>query len=193
MVKKPIKIIIEVSVRHIHLSNDDFKKLFGSDKELTPMKPLFQDGQFASWEWVTLKTVKAEIPHVRVLGPTREKTQIEISMTDAYTLGIEPLIRQSGHLEGTPGLTLVSDKGEVKTRGGVILTQRHVHASGEDAKKYGLKEGQIVSVKFEGSRGLIFNNAITRVKDDYVWRFHIDTDEANAAGIQQGDEGEVII
>jgi len=193
MSKQPIKIIAEVSARHLHLSKDDFEKLFGKDKKLTPMKPLFQDGQFAAWEWVTLRTAKAEIPHVRVLGPTREKTQIEISLTDAYTLGIEPLVRESGNLEGTPGLTLISEKGEVKTRGGVILTLRHIHASDKDAEKYGLKNGQIVSVKTLGQRALVFNNVVVRIKQDYVWRFHVDTDEANAADIKNGDECEVIV
>jgi len=193
MPKPPIKVIIEVSARHLHLSKDDFEKLFGKEKKLTPMKSLFQDGQFASWEWVTLKTAKAEIPHVRILGPLRERTQIEISLTDAYNLGIEPLVRQSGDLDGTPGLTLVSDQGEVKTRGGVILSQRHIHASIKEAKKYHLKDGQIVAVKTFGPRALVFNNIIVRIRSDYVWRFHIDTDEANAAGVRNGDEGELII
>ncbi len=193
MSKQPIKVIIEVSARHLHLSKDDFEKLFGKEKKLTPMKPLFQDGQFASWERVTLKTAKAEIPHVRILGPLRERTQIEISLTDAYNLGIEPLVCRSGDLDGTPGLTLVSDQGEVKTRGGVILSQRHLHASDEDAKKYNLRDGQFVSVKTFGPRALVFNNVIVRIRSDYVWRFHIDTDEANAAGIKSGDEGEIII
>lgn len=193
MVKKTIKIIVEVSTRHVHLSKDDFEKLFGKDKKLTPMKPLFQDGQFAAWEWVTLETAKAKIPHARVLGPLRERTQIEISMTDAYTLGIEALVRQSGDLEDTPGLTLVSDQAEVQTRGGVILTHRHIHARYTDASKYGLKDGQVVSVKVAGQRGLIFNNVVVRVRSDYVWRFHVDTDEGNAAGVKNGDEAEVII
>lgn len=193
MSKRPIKIIVEVSTRHVHLSKDDFEKLFGKDKQLTPMKPLFQDGQFAAWEWVTLKTIKAAIPHVRALGPLRKNTQIEISMTDAYTLGIEALVRQSGDLEGTPGLNLVSDKAEVQTRGGVILTHRHIHARDTDASKYGLKDGQVVSVKIGGQRGIIFNNVVVRVRSDYVWRFHIDTDEGNAAGVKNGDEAEVIV
>jgi putative phosphotransacetylase len=189
----PIKIIVEVSARHAHLSKQDFEGLFGREKRLTQMKPLFQDGQFASWEWVTIKTAKAQIPHVRVLGPLREKTQIEISMTDAYTLGIEALVRQSGDLEGTPGLSLLSHDKEIETKGGVILTQRHIHASSLDAKKYNLKNGQIVSVKIGGGRSLTFNNVAVRVKEDYVWRFHIDTDEANASGLKSGDETEVII
>jgi len=193
MSKTPIKIIVEVSARHAHLSAQDFEQLFGKNKNLTPMKPLYQDGQYASWEWVTLKTAKAEIPHVRVLGPLRDKTQIEISLTDAYNLGIEPLVRKSGDLDGTPGLTLISHLGEIKTRGGVILSNRHIHASLEDAKKYGLKDAQIVSVQTVGPRGLIFNNVTVRVKSDYVWRFHIDTDEANASGVKSGDETEVII
>ena len=184
---------MEVSARHLHLSKNDFEKLFGKKRKLTPMKPLFQDGQFASWEWVTLKTAKAQIPHVRVLGPLRKKTQIEISLTDAYNLGVDPLVRQSGDLAGTPGLILVSDLAEVKTRGGVILSQRHIHASTKEAKKYNLKDGQLVSVKTFGPRAMVFNNIIVRVRADYVWRFHLDTDEANAAGLKNGDEGELII
>jgi len=193
MTKQPIKIIVEVSARHLHISKADFAKLFGKGKKLTLMKPLVQNGHFSSWEWLTLKTAKAQIPHVRILGPLREKTQIEISLTDAYNLGIEPLVRPSGNLDGTPGITLLSDKAKIKTRGGVILSQRHIHTSSKDAKKYNLKDGQIVSVKTFGQRSLIFNNVIVRIKPDYIWRFHIDTDEANAAGIKSGDEGELIL
>ena len=192
MSKQPIKIIVEVSARHLHLSKDDYEKLFGQGKKLTPMKPPFQDGQYASWEWLTLKTAKGQIPHVRILGPLREKTQIEVSLTDAFYLGMEPLVRQSGDLDGTPGLTLVSDQGEVETKEGVILSHRHIHASTKDAQKYGLKDGQIVAVKTFGPRALIFNNVVVRIESDYVWRFHIDTDEANAAGVKNGDEGELI-
>jgi propanediol utilization protein len=193
MPSTPIKIITEVSARHVHLSQSDFEQLFGKNKQLTPMKPLYQDGQFASWEWVTLQTAKASIEHVRVLGPLRDRTQIEVSLTDAFALGIEPLVRESGELDGTPGLTLVSRQGQVKTRGGVILSFRHIHASTADAKKYGLHDGQIVSVRSDGPRSLIFNNVIVRVKSDYVWRLHLDTDEANAAGLKNGSEAEVII
>jgi len=193
MKKEPIPIIIEVSARHAHLSKDDFEQLFGKGKKLTPMKKLLQDGQFASWEWVSIKTAKGEIEHVRVVGPFREQTQVEISLTDAYRLGIEPLIRPSGQLDRTPGLTLISEKAKINTGGGTILSQRHIHASTKEAKQYGLKDGQVVSVKAGKEREIIFNNVTVKVRDRYKWRFHIDTDEANAASIENGDRGGVII
>ncbi len=193
--KEPIKVIIEVSARHAHLSVVDFEALFGKGARPTMFRQLSQPHSFAAQETITIKTVKNELKHVRVLGPCTERTQIEISKTDAYYLGIPALVRESGDLDGTPGLTLIGPKGEVKIRSGVILAHRHIHASPADAKKYGLKHGQMVSVKFaHGSRALTFHNVLVRVHKNFVWRMQVDTDEANAAGIDdEHNIGEVII
>lgn len=192
--KVPIKIIIEVSARHAHLSKDDFEALFGKGKKPTLFRQLSQPHTFAANEIVDVQTSKNILRHVRVLGPFKERTQLEISKTDAYYLGIPALVRESGDLEGTPGLTLSGPAGKVKIRSGVILAHRHIHTSPEEAKKYGLKHGQMVSVRCSGPRAVIFRNVLVRVDKIFSWRMQIDTDEANAAGIDdENDMGEVII
>lgn len=189
---KPIKVPIEVSARHLHISKKDFVKLFGKN-ELTPLKPLSQDKEFAAREEVTFKTLKDTVYNVRILGPFREQTQIELSLTDAYTLGIISMVRPSGELDGTPGLTIIGPVGQIKLKEGVIIPQRHLHCDLVTAKKLGLKAGQKVAVTVGNSRQLTFQRVAVRLRDDFQLRLHLDTDEANAAGIKTGDNGELII
>ncbi len=195
MPNKPIKIIIEISARHLHISRADFEAVFGKGLELTKFRQLSQPHSYAADEVVALKTLKDELKNVRILGPFKNKTQVEISKTDAYYLGIPALVRESGNLNGTPGLTIVGPKGEVKIRSGVILAHRHIHASPVEARKYKVKHGQFVSVKFnKGSRAVTFHNVLVRVSGDFKWRMQIDTDEANAAGVdEEHNVGEVIL
>jgi len=194
MAKKSINIIIGISVRHVHLSRVYVDKLFGKGYRLTLLRHLSQSHEFAANEVVEIKTAKNSLKNVRVLGPNRDYTQVEISKTDAFYLGLNPLIKMSGDLDGTPGLTIVGPKGEADIPEGVILAYRHIHCSKAQANKYGLKHGQLVKVRVKGQRGLIFENVVVKVKDVFNWRMHIDTDEANAAGIDNSNNvGEVII
>jgi len=194
MAIKPLKIIIEISARHVHLAQGDLDTLFGKNYQLTKLRVLSQRGEFAANEVVDLKTARNILKHARILGPDRDYTQIEMSKTDAFYLGLAPLVRDSGDLAGTPGLTIIGPKGEVQAEHGVILSHRHIHASPEEARKYGLKEGQLVKVKVDGQRGVIFDSVMIKIKAGYVWRMHIDTDEANAAGIDDSNNvGKVII
>ncbi|MFH1662204.1 MAG: phosphate propanoyltransferase [Candidatus Falkowbacteria bacterium] len=188
------KIIIEISARHVHISKSDFETIFGQGVELTKFKQLSQPHSYAANEIVNLTTFKDELKNVRILGPLKDRTQVEISKTDAYYLGIPALVRESGNLDGTPGLTLVGPKGSVKIRSGVILAHRHIHASPTDAKKYGVKHGQTVSAKIGGDRGMTFHNVLVRVDKTFDWRMQVDTDEANAAGISdENNIGEVYV
>ncbi len=192
--KKEKKIIIEISARHVHLSVADFEALFGKGARPTKFRQLSQPHSYAAHETVVVKTAKNMLQNVRILGPCKEHTQVEISKTDAYYLGIPALVRESGNLDGTPGLTLIGPKGEVKIRSGVILAHRHIHASPEDAKKYGVKHGQMVSVKFGiGNRALTFHNVLVRVHKTFSWRMQVDTDEANAAGINDVDNVGILL
>jgi len=188
------KIIIEASVRHIHIARPIVDRLFGKNYKLTPLRHLSQGDEFASNEVVDLRTAKNILKNVRVLGPSRDYTQVELAKTDAFYLGLSPLIKMSGDLKGTPGLIIIGPKGEVDISEGVILSYRHIHCSLTQAKKYELKHKQVVKVRIKGQRGLIFDNVIVKIREGFDWRFHIDTDEANAAGIDDSNNiGEVII
>ncbi len=194
MSKKLPKVVIETSVRHVHLAQADLDLLFGNDYKLTVLRKLSQRDEFAANEVVDLKTVKNILKHIRVLGPDRDYTQIEISKTDAFYLGLNPLIKDSGDLQDTPGLTIIGPNGEVDAKQGVILSHRHVHCSPTHAQKYGLKNGQLVKVKVLGKRGLVFDQVMIKVRKGYTWRMHLDTDEANAAGVDDSNNmGEVIV
>jgi len=175
----------------VHLSKEDLAVLFGPDHQLTPVKDLSQTGQYAAEEQVTLVTRKNAIPNVRVLGPLRSKTQVEISRTDAFTLGLKPPVRDSGSVDNSESITLVGPKGSVYLKEGVIIALRHIHMSPSDAAQFGVEDKSIVSVKTAGERSVVFNNVLVRVRDDFVLEFHIDTDEANAAGLNNGDIAEV--
>lgn len=175
------KILVETSARHVHLSVEDLEKLFGKGSELTFKKALSQPGQFASEERVKLVGPKKEIANVIILGPVRPATQIELSYTDARTLGIDAPLRESGNVAGTPGLKLVGPAGEVDVPEGAIIAKRHIHMTPEDAANYGVENGQIVSVKIDSERSAVLGDVVVRVSPKFSLAMHIDTDEANAA------------
>lgn len=178
---------VGVSNRHLHLSQEDLEKLFGKGHTLKVLKDLTQTGQFAAEETLTLQGPKGELNKVRILGPVRPDTQIEISMTDSFKLGIKAPVRESGQIEGTPGLTLIGPAGSVALEKGVIIASRHIHMHTSDAEKFEVSHGQIVAVATHGPRAIIFRNVVIRVRHDFVLDFHLDTDEANAAGLSNCD------
>lgn len=190
---KKIKVPIEVSARHIHLSHKDVDTLFGQGYQLKFLKQLSQPSEFACKETVIVKTKSGELK-ARILGPVREETQIELSKTEAIKLGLTPPIRESHDLADTPGATLVGPKGSVKLKRGVILAWRHIHASVKQANKLGLKHGSLVSVAIAGQRSLVFNQVEVKVHETFDWHMHIDTDEANAANLGPDNMiGEIIL
>ncbi|MDY2781471.1 MAG: phosphate propanoyltransferase [Bulleidia sp.] len=187
------KFLVEVSARHIHVTQADMDILFGKGSELHPVKELSQPGQFASEEKLTLKGPKGSLT-ARILGPLRSETQVEVSLTEARQLGVKAQIRESGDLEGTTGdLTLVGPAGEIALTKGVIAAKRHVHMTPADAEKYGVTNGEIVAVKIEtAGRSVVFGDTVIRVSDKYSLAMHIDTDEANAAAISGTAQGEIV-
>ena len=187
------KIIIETSARHVHVTQQDLETLFGAGAVLTPKKDLSQPGQFACEERVTVVGPKRSLERVSILGPVRPATQVELSLTDARSIGLTAPIRESGDLAGTVGCKLVGPCGEVEITEGVIAAKRHIHFTPKDAEEFGVKDKQIVSVKVGGERGLTFDEVVVRVSEKFRARMHIDTDEANAAGIAGEVEGEVIL
>lgn len=189
----PVKIPIEISARHIHLAQEELEELFGKNYQLTPKKALTQPGEFAAEETVAVRFQNKEIERVRVVGPIRKQTQLEISRTDAYALGLPPVIRLSGDIKNTPGITLIGPKGETTLKEGVIIAWRHLHVSPKEAEKLGLKNKKTVSVKVLGSRSLTFHDVKIRFGDNYRISVHLDTDEGNAAGIEGKALGELII
>lgn len=185
MRERPIP--LGVSSRHIHLSTADYLRLF-PEQPISEKKPLMQPGQFAAEQVVTLEGPKGKLHNVRLLGPLRNASQVEISRTDARTLGITAPLRMSGDLSGTPGIRLISPFAELEITSGVIVAQRHIHMSPLDALIYGVTHGDKVAVAIEGDeRGLIFENVAVRVSPDMRLEMHIDTDEANAAGADSPD------
>lgn len=184
---------IAVSARHVHLTDDMVETLFGEGHTLTERAPLSQPGQFASEETVTLVGPKREIEGVRVLGPTRDQNQVEISRTDEFSLGVDAPVRMSGDLEGTPGITLRGPAGEVRLEQGLICALRHIHMTPEDAEVFGVEHQDYVDVAIEGGeRDLVFQDVVIRVKPTYKLEMHIDTDEANAANLPQRAEGTLV-
>ncbi|MHB1127872.1 MAG: phosphate propanoyltransferase [Bacillota bacterium] len=183
-----IAIPVGVSNRHVHISPEDMKMLFGANYALGISKELSQPGEFAAREVVTIVGPRGVIEGVRILGPVRDHTQVEISMTDAYRLGISPPVRDSGDLEGTPGIAVVGPKGVIALGEGVILAQRHIHLNTEDARQLDLEEGQRLRVQVEGDRAQIMENVLARVSPHFKLEMHIDTDEANAALLRSGDQ-----
>lgn len=183
---------IGMSNRHIHLSQEDLEILFGEGYELTKRNDLSQPGQFAAEEKVDLVGPKRSIEGVRVLGPVRGATQVEISISDAFTLGVKPVIRNSGDIKDTPGVKVVGPKGEVNLKEGVIVAARHIHMHTDEAKEYGVKDGDIVKVKVGGPRGVIFDNVLVRSGESHKLELHVDIEEGNAAGAKNGDIVEII-
>lgn len=185
------KIQIEVSARHCHLTIKDIAKLFGKGYKLKVLKMVSQPGQWASKEKLKIKGSKGELG-LRIVGPARSKTQVELSTTECYRLGIKPLLRVSGNLQGTPGCILIGPKGKIKITSGVIVAQRHVHLSPTEVKSLKLKKGQIVKMKISGPRGLVFDKVVVRTGQSHKKAFQIDTDEGNACGWKLGIKGELV-
>ena len=181
-----------VSNRHIHLSQDALDILFGKGYTLKQFKPLSQPNQYACEEKLTLVGPKNKIEGIRILGPVRSATQVEISLTDAYGLGVKPVVRMSGDISNTPGGKLIGPKGELDLSCGVIVSQCHLHASKEQAAWYGLKDGDLVSVRKSGVRSVVFEHVPVRAGDTHSLELHFDTDEANAALIGNGDLLELV-
>lgn len=187
-----VKIPVAVSARHAHLTNEAVEQLFGKGEKLTLLKKLSQPEGWASEQRIQVVGPKGTLRHVRVLGPTRDHNQIEISKTDSFVLGVDPPIRPSGKLDNTPSIKLIGPAGEIVTDG-LIIAQRHIHTNPKDAENLGLKDGDYVDVMIGNhSRGIVLTNTLIRVKDSFVTEMHIDTDEANAADISFLGEGELI-
>jgi putative phosphotransacetylase len=183
--KKPV--IANVSNRHMHICREDLDKLFGAGYELKVKNKLMQPGEFASEDTLKITGPKGSIDKVRVLGPVRKDTQIEISITDSFALGIKAPVRQSGDVRGSPGIKITGPKGEIEIKEGVIAAKRHVHMTPADAAYYEIKDGDALRVKTSGERAVIFENMVARVSDKMSLECHIDTDEANAASLKNGD------
>lgn len=183
---------VGLSNRHIHLTKEHLDILFGEGYELTKMKDLSQPGQYAANEKVDVVGSKGTLKGVRILGPTRKETQIEISLTDSFVLGVTPPVRDSGHLTDSPGAKIIGPKGEVTIDKGVIAAARHIHMHTSDAENFGVTDKEIVSVKVEGKRGLVFNNVLVRVHKEYALEMHVDIDEGNAAGLKNGSMVELL-
>ncbi len=179
---------VGISNRHVHLSKEDLVTLFGEGHELTKIKDLSQPGQFAAKETVTLCGSKGVIENVRVLGPTRSKTQVEVMYADCFKLGAKSHLRQSGDLVGSEKVTLVGTKGSVQIQEGLIVAQRHIHMLPSDANKLNVTDNEIVKVEVQGPRGGIFNEVLIRVSNEAQLEFHVDIEEANALGITSNTE-----
>ena len=186
-----MKLPIALSNKHIHLSQADIDVLFGQGYELTHKKDLSQPGQYACEEMVEVVGPKGSTK-MRVLGPARPESQVEVSLADARGLGIAVPVRQSGDTEGTPGCKLVGPKGEVEMTKGVIVAARHIHMSLEDAERFGVKDKDVVSVQTTGERALLFNNVLVRANAAFALEMHVDLDEGNAAGVKNGDLVELV-
>ena len=186
------KILVETSARHVHLSQEDLETLFGKGATLTNKKDLSQPGQFACAERVNLVGPKKELANVSILGPVRPKTQVEVSYTDARTLGVAAPLRESGDIAGTPGLKLVGPAGEVELTEGVMVAKRHIHMTPDDAERLGVENGEIVSVKIESERTAILGDVVIRVSPKFALAMHIDTDESNAAAAFGACYGEIV-
>jgi len=186
------KIPIGVSARHVHLAQAEVEQLFGENYQLTPKFELSQPGQFAAEETVVIAGPKGSIERVRILGPARSLSQVEVSWTDAMKLGIKPPLRISGDIQGSSPVTLIGPKGSVVLNEGLIIAQAHIHMSPTDSARFNVVDGQSVQIKVEGIRPIILSNVAIRVSERYRLEMHIDTDEANAGLIQQGTLAEIV-
>lgn len=187
------KVLVETSARHVHVTREALNILFGEGYELTVKKMLSQPGQYASAERIDVVGPKKTLTGVSILGPVRPETQVELSLTDARSIGVVAPVRESGQIAGSGACKLVGPKGEVEISEGVIVAKRHIHMTKADAAEFGVVDKQIVSVKVDSAdRSLIFGDVVVRVSDSYALAMHIDTDESNAAGMAPGTMGEVI-
>ena len=189
-VLKNIFLEMEASGRHVHVTEAQAKTLFGHP--LTPERPLSQPGQWVAKERVTVAGPKGQFQNVAVLGPERKEAQVEISLTDGRTLGIQPPVRPSGSVENSPGVVLQGPNGEVRLAYGVIAAQRHIHMTPEDATRFGVADKQIVKLQTYTERPLVFEEVLVRVSPDFATRVHLDFDEANACGYTSGDLGRIL-
>ena len=181
---------LEASGRHVHVTKEQAMILFGHP--LTPKRPLSQPGQFLSCERLTIRTDKGVFHNVAVLGPERRSAQVEVSLTDARALGIDAPLRQSGHVEHTPGITLEGPEGKVGLVQGVMAAQRHIHLSVEEAAHFGVRDQQVVSLQTYTQRPAILQDVVVRVSPDFRAAVHLDYDEANACGLRSGDLGRIL-
>ena len=188
-----LTIEMEASGRHIHLSRAHVDALFGVGYKLTPVKDLSQPGQFACKERVTLVGPKGELKNVVVLGPERGESQVEISLTDAVSLGITPPVRQSGDVAGTPGLTVRNGERMITLDHGLIAAQRHIHMTPEDAARWGVADNQTVRLKTFTARPVVFDDVVVRVSPKFCTMVHLDYDEANACGFKKGDRSMILL
>lgn len=190
--QKPIP--VGVSNRHIHFSQEHWEMLFGKEAQPRKFRSVVQPGFYACYETVTLAGPKGKIENLRVIAPHRLKTQVEISKTDAAALGIKPPVRDSGKLEGSAGVKIIGPRGELDLKEGVILAKRHVHFAPEEAREFGIKEGELVRVRagISGDRELVFENVLCRISDKFKLEFHLDTDEANASLVKTGDQVHIV-
>lgn len=186
--------IVEISARHIHLTDSDMEILFGKGEKLNPVKELSQPGQFASDKKLTVVGPRGEIKNITILGPTRSETQVELSATDARTIGIDAPVRESGDINLSAGCTLVGPNGKIDIKQGVIIAKRHVHLTTSKSNELNVKDKDIVwvKVKSQNQREIIFGDVVIRVSDKFFPAMHLDTDEANAAGIKGQSIGEII-
>ncbi len=187
------KVLVETSARHVHVSREDLDVLFGEGYELTNKKDLSQPGQYACEERVAVVGAKGQFPAVSILGPTRPSSQVELSASDARSIGVKAPVRESGDIAGSGSCKLVGPKGEVELSEGVIVAKRHIHLTPEAAAEIGVEDKEIVGVKIESDgRNLIFGDVVCRVNPNFAPAMHIDTDESNAAFATPGMMGEVV-
>lgn len=187
-----MKFLVETSARHLHVTQQDLEKLFGAGHQLTPKKELSQPGQYASEEKVTVVGPKGELK-MTILGPTRSSTQVEVSLTDARTLGLKTPVRESGDIAGSAACKLVGPAGEVELKEGVIAAKRHIHMHPDDAARFGVQDKQVVGVRINtDGRSLVFDDTVVRVNPTYALAMHIDTDESNAAAATGEVYGELV-
>ena len=187
------KLVVSISARHLHLTDEHVETLFGEGRKLTPMKDLYQDGFYAAEETVMVVGPKRRmLPSVRVLGPTRPHSQVELAFTDGISLGIDLPVRPSGKIAGTPGCVLVGPKGVVELKEGVIRAERHVHMNLEHARHYGVKNGDRVSLRIDSSCSVVFRDLLVRADETSKLEVHLDTDEGNAADLDHAWKVELI-
>ena len=187
------EVLVEVSARHVHVSQEALEILFGKGYQLTPKKDLSQPGQFACVERVAIVGEKSSFPAVSILGPVRKEVQVELSATDARTIGVKAPVRESGDIKGSGACKLIGPAGEIEIHEGVIVAKRHIHMTTADAAAFGLSDKQVVSVRVNSpERSLVFGDVVVRVSDSYALAMHIDTDEANAVLAPAGTMGEIL-
>ncbi len=188
------ELVVSISARHVHLTDADVETLFGKGKTLTKMKDLYQDGFFAANETVMLiGPRKRMLPSVRILGPTRKESQVELSFTDAISLGLDPPVRESGKLDGTPGCVLVGPAGVVELKKGVIRAARHVHMAPEEAAYYGVKDKEMMKLRVQsGVCSVVFEDVLVRIGKNIKLEVHLDTDEGNAVDLEHATKVELI-